>query len=481
MNGAVLDRYRCPEMLVNLTLAGHLSDEPGYFSFGQGSVCFGRSSAGSPARVLGNGLVDVSQHVSSDGSVLRLPFDPSETVDNLRRERYRLNGCADDRTILSSKAIRKAYYCFRPLLPVSVRKYAQRLSLRNWRALTFPAWPVDTTVERILERVLLLAMNAQGIKRIPFIWFWPEGASSCVVVTHDVETKAGVRFVGRLMDIDEAFGIKASFQFIPQKQYAVSEEFLSTIRCRGLELNVQDLTHDGDLFSDPQEFLRRARLINRFLREYGAQGFRAGRMYRNPDWYEALEISYDMSIPNVGHLEAQRGGCCTVFPYFIGRILELPLTTTQDYSLFHILGEYSIEVWRKQIALIMEKHGLVSFIVHPDYIIEGRALDVYKALLDYVARLREERNTWVALPGDVNRWWRERSQMRLVPGEGGLWRIAGPGHERARIAYASIRDGQLVYTVPSEGRFRSCHSDRGTGEESGFEKSKSAVHRRLTN
>jgi hypothetical protein len=96
---------------------------------------------------------------------------------------------------------------------------------------------------------------------------------------------------------------------------------------------------------------------------------------------------------------------------------------------------------------------LVSFIVHPDYIIEGRALDVYKALLDYVARLREERNTWVALPGDINRWWRERSQMRLVPVEGGLWRIAGPGHERARIAYASIRDGQLVYTVPSEGRF----------------------------
>jgi hypothetical protein len=312
---------------------------------------------------------------------------------------------------------------------------------------------VDTTVERILEKVLVLAMKAQGIERIPFIWFWPEGASSCLIVTHDIETKAGVRFVRTLMDIDEACGIKASFQVIPQKQYAVSEQFLNTIRCRGFELNVQDLSHDGDLFSDLGEFLLRARLINRYLREYGAQGFRAGRMYRNPDWYEALEISYDMSIPNVGHLEAQRGGCCTVFPYFIGRILELPLTTIQDYSLFHILGDYSTELWKKQMALIMEKHGLVSFIVHPDYIKERRALDVYKALLDHVARLREERSTWVALPGDVNRWWRERSQMRLVPGEGGRWRIGGPGHERARIAYASIRDGQPVYTLPSERRF----------------------------
>jgi hypothetical protein len=156
--------------------------------------------------------------------------------------------------------------------------------------------------------------------------------------------------------------------------------------------------------------------------------------------------------PNVAHLEAQRGGCCTVFPYFIGRILELPLTTTQDYSLFHILGEYSIDLWEKQIALITEKHGLVSFIVHPDYVMEGRALAVYNDLLDYVSRLRDERNVWVALPRDVNRWWRERSQMTLVREEGGQWHIEGPGQEQARIAYACIKDGQLVYALPSEGR-----------------------------
>jgi hypothetical protein len=452
MNGALLDHFRCSETLTDLSLTGELSPELGYFSFGEGTVCFGRASVGGPARVAGNGLRDLSRHVTSDGSTLNLPFDPSEIVDNLRRERYAVNGYTDNRTIQSSKAVRKLYYRFRPLLPISVRRHMQRLSLRNWRELPFPAWPVDTTVERILERVLVFAMKAQGIERIPFIWFWPEGASSCVIVTHDVETKAGLRAVERLIDVDEGFGIKASFQVIPQKQYEVSEEFLNTIRSRGLELNVQDLSHDGDLFSDPRGFLRRARLINRYLREYGAEGFRAGRMYRNADWYEALDISYDMSFPNAAHLEAQQGGCCTVFPYFIGKILELPLTTTQDYALFHILGEYSIELWKRQIALIMEKHGLVSFIVHPDYVMEGRALAVYNGLLDYVSRLREERNVWVALPRDVNRWWRERSQMTLVPGEGGRWHIEGPGQERARIAYARVKDGQLVYTLPAEGR-----------------------------
>jgi hypothetical protein len=152
-----------------------------------------------------------------------------------------------------------------------------------------------------------------------------------------------------------------------------------------------------------------------------------------------------MSVPNVAHLEPQRGGCCTVFPYFIGSILEIPLTTIQDYSLFHILGEYSVDLWKKQIALIREKHGLVSLIVHPDYIMEKRALEAYKTLLEHLSELRHE-GVWMALPQEVNRWWRERSQTKVVLRDGG-WRLEGPAQERGRIAYASIRNGKVVYTV----------------------------------
>ena len=65
-------------------------------------------------------------------------------------------------------------------------------------------------------------------------------------------------------------------------------------------------------------------------------------MYRNAEWLHALNIRHDMSIPNVAHLDPQQGGCCTVFPFFIGEILELPLTTIQDYTLFHIVGECSM-------------------------------------------------------------------------------------------------------------------------------------------
>jgi hypothetical protein len=133
-------------------------------------------------------------------------------------------------------------------------------------------------------------------------------------------------------------------------------------------------------------------------------------------------------------------------PYFVGKVLELPVTATQDYSLFHILKDYSIDLWKQQIDLITEKHGLIGFIVHPDYITAPRPRQTYETLLAYLARLRGERNIWMPIPGEVDHWWRQRAQMRLVP-DGDEWRIEGSGKERARIAYASEEGGRLVLSL----------------------------------
>lgn len=268
-------------------------------------------------------------------------------------------------------------------------------------------------------------------------------------MTHDVEHAKGRNFCGELMNLDERFSVRSSFQIVPETRYGMSNGFLDGFRSRGFEINVHDLNHDGDLFRDKEQFTRRARSINQYAREFGAEGFRSGAMYRNQDWFDAFEFSYDMSVPNVAHLEPQRGGCCTVMPYFIGKILELPLTTIQDYSLFHILGDYSIDLWKQQIQLIMERNGLISFIAHPDYLIEKRAQAVYIDLLTYLAKLRDQRNVWFALPRDVNRWWRDRQQSRLVQTHG-QWRIEGPASDRAMIAYATLQDDRLAYSFEAD-------------------------------
>lgn len=446
LNQALIDRYKCSETVAAFSLRGKLSREAGFFRFGNGSLCYGQTTAGFRSPRPDDTLYDAMRDVTVDGGVVRLSFDPAAVVDNLRLEGYvaRSNGAASPK--LAEKVVRSAYYAMRPALPVSTRKYLQRVYLRGWEETPFPRWPVDCSVETILERLLLLSMKAHGLQKVPFVWFWPQGAPGCAIMTHDVEQSAGRDFCAALMDLDDAAGIKAAFQLVPEVRYTVQKRFVEMIWGRGFEVNVHDLKHDGCLFQEKAEFLRRAERINHYAKEFGARGFRAGAMYRNQEWYSALDISYDMSVPAVAHLEPQQGGCCTVMPYFIGNVLELPLTTTQDYSLFHIIGDYSIDLWKQQIELILQRHGLISFIVHPDYVIDKRPQQVYVDLLAHLSQVRAARNLWITLPSEVDRWWRNRRDMRLVK-DGDTWRIEGPDSERARLAYAVVDSGHLTYQI----------------------------------
>jgi len=438
------DYYRCPANRVPFLPAGRSTLRPGFFRLGTDTICYGQLSSLNATRSPAGKLYDALDGVSMDAQGIALPFDAGLVVENLCRERYTAHFRQERRFL--NEILRKAYYRVRPLMGLSARRYIQKMHLRDWHEISFPAWPVDTTLERIHQKLLALSLKAQNLERTPFIWFWPDGFSSCAIMTHDVEAEPGRDFCPRLMDLDESFGIRSSFQVVPEDRYSVPQSFLDSIKNRGFEVNVHDLRHDGRLYADHEEFLRRAKCINHYVREYGAQGFRSGILYRNADWFDAFEFSYDMSIPNVAHLDPQRGGCCTVMPYFIGNIVELPVTCTQDYTLFHILGDYSIELWKKQIALARDQHGLVSFIVHPDYIMEQRAQDTYKALLGYLAGLRAEGGIWTALPGHVAAWWRQRSKMELVC-ENGKWRVEGSGSERARVAYASLAGDGVTYRL----------------------------------
>jgi hypothetical protein len=420
--------------------------EAGFFQFGKNNICYGQCQSGAAATVTDSGQFDALKDVLCNGGAVQFPFSFIEVIKNLRLERYRGKTIPERKMYAASGPVRELYYFIREILPISIRRQLQKAYFADWKKLSFPAWPVDCGVDILHEEFLRLIMEASSTKKVPFIWFWPEGAPSCLIMTHDVETSAGRDFTSQLMDLDDSYGIKASFQVIPEKRYEVPDEYVNAIRRRGFEFNIHDLNHDGRLYWEREEFMRRAAKINTYVRRYNARGFRAGAMYRNQDWYDVFEFSYDMSVPNVAHLEPMRGGCCTVMPYFVGKIVELPLTATQDYSLFHILNDYSIDLWKQQLALIKEKNGLISFIAHPDYLIERRARKVYEALLDYLREMIARERIWTALPGDVDHWWRARNQMRLVP-KGNGWEIVGPDKERARLAYAILDGGRLVHEV----------------------------------
>ena len=441
-----LDQYfRCADLPPEFVPPGSLSKDSGFFRFGPDTICYGRSAAGFRSKHADQILYDTFADTSFDGSTVRLPFDPMEIVENLLAERY-VSRRSGRHGTLAQRFVWNTYYSLRPLLPLAVRKHLHRIHLSDWNEIPFPRWPVDNTVDDLLKTLLAVKLKSDRLKEIPFIWFWPEGAEACSIMTHDVEAEPGKQFIPHLMDIDESFGIPASFQIVPEKRYLVERELLESIKSRGFEVNVQDLDHDGRLFQDRDEFARRAQKINRYAREYNAVGFRSAILYRNQDWYHLLDFEYDMSIPNVAHLDPQRGGCCTVMPYFIDQMVELPVTTTQDHSLFHVLNDHSLELWKQQAEMILNEHGLLSFIIHPDYIIPERAQNTYRSLLQFLVNLRAQRNVWIARPGEVNHWWRLRNQMTIIR-DSGRWVIKGSGHERARIAFATLDGDRITYTL----------------------------------
>jgi hypothetical protein len=437
---AFLDYFCCPHEFAPFGLTGERTAPAAFFTFGS-SQCYGRTTPGPHSN---NGIeawIQAAKDAGALGKKIPLFFSPTEVVENLRRERYLT-------TANSQRRLRNLYYFLRPVLPFGIRKLLQQ-SVFRWRNRSFPCWPVDCSVEQILELLMELAIHATGASEIPFIWFWPEGNNCAGMMTHDVEEENGAAYCDTLMDVDDSLGIKAAFQLVPEGRYGGVESLVARIRARGFEANIHDLDHDGRLYDHAEQFQQRARKINEYARKYGMEGFRAGAMHRNQEWFGMLEFQYEMSVPTVSHLEPQSGGCCTVTPYFVGNVLELPLTTVQDHGLFYILDEQSIDLWKQQIEIISAHHGLISFIIHPDYIIQTKERELYCDLLRHLRSLKGERDIWFAVPSEINRWWRERSRMQLMREQRG-WRIEGPGRERARLAYARIVNGKLSYRLADE-------------------------------
>lgn len=388
-----------------------------------------------------------------DGSVRtdRRLAEIFQSVEMLRAERYVSPGGA-------APLARQLYYLLRPLLTQRVRQFIHRQIFRSRIKSKVPAWPVDCSVDQLFRALMGLLLEVSGEEEIPFIWFWPDGHAAAVMMTHDVEGSIGAGHCKMLMDLDDSFSIPAAFQLIPEGAYEPITELVNEIRGRGHEVNLHDLDHDGRLYGNAARFAERAKRINHYAKVYGTKGFRAGSMHRNQDWLPQLRVEYDMSVPNVAHMEPQGGGCCSVMPYFVGSVLELPLTTIQDYGLFNILRESSIELWKTQIQTILKQNGLISFIVHPDYITEPPQQKTYSELLDHLAQQINVRHLWAARPGDINEWWRQRRSMQLVRTTSG-WTIEGEGSDRARVAYASIIGGEVRYR-----RHRSRVEDGRCGE-----------------
>ena len=299
-----------------------------------------------------------------------------------------------------------AFYRVRALTPARVRLAARRLLIRAQGLPDFPAWPVDRSVGRLLRFYVRCALRAGRREEGEFLWFWPDRHQAAVILTHDVENDEGVRRTLEIADLEEKHGFRSSFNF--GAWYQIDPGILRELVDRGFEVGFHGLDHDRTLFSDRRIFEERLPRLAQVAEQLGAVGFRSPSTHRVFSWLAELPVEYDCTIPNSDPYEPQPGGCCSLHPFFVGSVVELPYTLPQDHTLLTLLGHRSPELWLEQAAAIEREHGLIQCVSHPDPGYLGDA-DKRAVYAEFLRGLADRSHLWRALPREVASWWRRRA------------------------------------------------------------------------
>ena len=266
-------------------------------------------------------------------------------------------------------------------------------------------------------------------KPIPSIAPWPSGYTWAVVLTHDVETSVGYRNLKLLQEIELRAGYRSSWNFVP-KRYEVEDAVVRELIEQGFEVGVHGLLHDGRDLESEEMVRRRSPEMRAYAERWGARGFRSPATHRQWDLMPMLGFDYDSSYPDTDPFEPQAGGCCTWLPYFNRDLVELPITLTQDHTLFVILRERSERAWIEKASYLRSRQGMALLITHPDYMRDVASLEAYERFL---SAFSDDSGAWRALPRDVSDWWRRRAASTIVSDDGAP-RIVGPAAREGKLA-----------------------------------------------
>lgn len=304
--------------------------------------------------------------------------------------------------------LRDSYYSLKPLIPRALQVVLrQRLAAARLKAIA-DRWPIDS-------RTSLAPPSWDG---------WPENKKFALVLTHDVESAAGQEKCRELIAMERAMGFRSSFNFVAEG-YKVSAALRQHLTENGFEVGIHGILHDGKDFKSRKIFEDRAPKINRYLKEWRAEGFRAPATYCKFDWLNELDIEYDSSTFDTDPFEIGSTAARTIFPFYVNGgpngkgFVELPYTLPQDFTLFVIMKEKNLDVWKRKLDWIVEHGGMALMLTHPDYMnFNGdKAMsaeypaDFYVQFLDYV-KSKYDGRFWNPLPKEMARFWKAKKLPR---------------------------------------------------------------------
>lgn len=303
------------------------------------------------------------------------------------------------------KTLTPLFYRIKPLIPRILQIWLRRQVMRRSRSKYNHVWPIDPKADGCPN-------NFAG---------WPGRKQFALVLTHDVDTAEGLKNCIKLMEMEKSLGFRSSFNFVPER-YKNSANIRKMLVSNGFEVGVHGLYHDGKLFNSYKIFNERAQKINTFIKQWGANGFRAPAMHHNLDWIHMLDIKYDASTFDTDPFEPQSEGCMKVFPFWVQHAtqnlgyIELPYTLPQDITVFIFMRDIHGYIWRRKMNWIIQKGAMALLNTHPDYMsfenkrrYDKYPADIYKKFLLYIKR-RYKNAYWHALPKDVAEFW----QMKVA-------------------------------------------------------------------
>ncbi len=296
--------------------------------------------------------------------------------------------------------LNRIYYFLKPVIP-----WRLRVEMRRWRAnrrrkAFADVWPID-------PRAGATPAGWPG---------WPDGKRFALILTHDVEGSKGLSRVEQLMRLEQKYGFRSSFNFVPEREYRVSDDVRKMLEQNGFEVGVHGLKHDGKLYRSKATFAARAVRIREYLQRWNACGFRSPLMQHKLSWLHELGVEYDTSTFDTDPFEPEPDGMGTIFPFWVpgpngSGYVELPYTLVQDFTLFSVLREQNIDLWKRKLDWIVERGGMVLLNTHPDYMCFGGEsaqnefpVEHYEELLRYI-REKYEGTYWAATPREVSRYY----------------------------------------------------------------------------
>ncbi|HLH30756.1 MAG TPA: hypothetical protein VKY31_06105, partial [Terriglobia bacterium] len=285
-------------------------------------------------------------------------------------------------------------------MPWPVRLALRRLRAGYKRRVWRSVWPID-------EKAGTPPPEWQG---------WPGRKQFAVVLTHDVEGVKGMNRVERLARCEMELGFRSSFNFVPEGEYRLSPGLRETLERAGFEIGVHGLEHDGKLYRSKAAFAAKAVSIREYLRRWNACGFRSPLMQHRLGWLHQLGLEYDCSTFDTDPFEPESDGVRTIFPFWVANpngagYVELPYTLVQDFTLFIVLREKNIDIWKTKLEWIANCGGMALLNTHPDYMTFGDTptrdefpVSHYTSFLKYI------QDTyggiyWNALPREVARYY----------------------------------------------------------------------------